>query len=65
MSIINPLTGKIFYEQLVKLKVKNALYLDMGEGWNYSWYRDKFGDVHEIHPQIAGSEYQTNWIVFK
>lgn len=45
--------------------MKNALYLDMGGGWNYSWYRDSVGKAHDIHPQTYGSIYQTNWIVFK
>ena len=40
--------------------MKNALYLDMGGGWNYS-----VGKAHDIHPQTYGSIYQTNWIVFK
>lgn len=54
-----------FVELLMRLKVRNALYLDMGGGWNYSWYRDSVGKVHDIHPQTYGSIYQTNWIVFK
>ena len=54
-----------FVEKLANLKVKYALYLDMGSGWNYSWYRDSEGTVHEIHPIKPWSKYQTNWIVFK
>lgn len=54
-----------FVEKLANLKVKYALYLDMGSGWNYSWYRDSVGIVHEIHPIKPWSKYQTNWIVFK
>lgn len=54
-----------FVALLQKLKAKNALYLDMGPGWNYSWYRDSIGMVHEIHPRKPWSKYQTNWIVFK
>ena len=54
-----------FVKLLIGLNVKNALYLDMGGGWNYSWCRDSVGAVHEIHPQTYGSRYQTNWIVFK
>lgn len=54
-----------FVAMLEKLQVRNALYLDMGSGWNYSWYRDSEGHLHEIHPQKPWSKYQTNWIVFK
>lgn len=54
-----------FVEKLANLKVKYALYLDMGSGWNYSWYRDSEGTAHEIHPIKPWSKYQTNWIVFK
>lgn len=61
----NCLAYSEFVKLLIGLNVKNALYLDMGGGWNYSWYRDSAGAVHEIHPQTNGSRYQTNWIVFK
>ena len=53
-----------FVTLLQKLKIKYALYLDMGPGWNYSWYRDSSGTIHEIHPLKPWSKYQTNWIVF-
>lgn len=39
-----------------------ALYLDMGPGWNYSWYRDENGNPVEIHS--IPTEYATNWITF-
>ena len=32
-------------------KVTHALYLDMGSGWNYAWYRDNNGKVKEIFPE--------------
>ena len=53
---------KTFISLLEQLKVKNALYLDMGRGWNYSYYRDNEGRVHDIHPRRH--QYTTNWIVF-
>ena len=37
--------------------------LDMGRGWNHSWYRDNKGTVVEIHPKTHS--YTTNWLVFK
>ena len=51
-----------FIESLEKIGVTHALYLDMGRGWNHSWYRDNKGTVVEIHPKTHS--YTTNWIVF-
>ena len=51
-----------FAASLKKLGVKEALYTDMGPGWNYAWYRDSGGNPIEIHsfPTI----FATNWITF-
>lgn len=60
-------TYEDFVKYLVAFKVKHALYLDMGSGWNYAWYRDKGGKVKEIFPEskLAPSyKYRTNWITF-
>lgn len=54
-----------YVETLRRLGVRHALYLDMGEGWNFSWYRDRRGGLHVIHPKMSNSVYQTNWIVFR
>ena len=61
----------VTYEDFVKClkayKVKHALYLDMGRGWNYAWYRDKGGKVIEQFPESKKSpnyKYRTNWITF-
>ena len=43
---------------------RHALYMDMGAGWNHSWWRDSDGHVHEIHPVAEKSRYCTNWITF-
>ena len=51
-----------FINSLEKIGVTHALYLDMGRGWNHSWYRDNNGTVVEIHPKTHS--YTTNWIVF-
>ena len=51
-----------FIESLEKIGVTHALYLDMGNGWNHSWYRDNDGNVVEIHPKTHC--FTTNWIVF-
>ena len=52
-----------FINSLEKIGVTHALYLDMGRGWNHSWYRDNKGTVVEIHPKTHS--YTTNWLVFK
>ena len=60
-------TYEDFVKYLVEFKVKYALYLDMGSGWNYAWYRDKGGKVIEQFPESKKSpnyKYRTNWITF-
>ena len=54
---------KLFISSLEKIGVTHALYLDMGSGWNHSWYRDNEERVVEIHPKTHS--YTTNWLVFK
>lgn len=51
-----------FMDGLEKLGVKNALYCDMGRGWNYSWYRKDNDTVQELFP--TPGQYTTNWIAF-
>lgn len=53
-----------FVVMLEKLAPRHALYLDMGAGWNHSWWRDGKGQVFEIHPKAEKSRYCTNWITF-
>ena len=59
---------KVSYERFVALleqfEPRHALYMDMGAGWNHSWWRDDDGKVHEIHPTAEKSRYCTNWITF-
>ena len=52
-----------YLQALVEAGVENALYMDMGAGWNHSFYRDEQGQVHVIHPK--GHSYPTNWLVVK
>lgn len=60
--------GSVEYEEFVRrllnYSVTHALYLDMGSGWNHSWWRDNNGSVHEIHPLIEKCRFCTNWITF-
>ena len=51
-----------FMDGLAKLGVKNAIYCDMGTGWNYSWYRKDNGTVKELFP--TPGRYTTNWVTF-
>ncbi len=51
-----------FMEGLRKLGVRNAVYCDMGYGWNYYWYRKADGSVKEIFS--TPGQYTTNWVVF-
>lgn len=53
-----------FVALLDEYGVSEALYLDMGSGWNHSWWRDADMSVHEIHPCTEKSHYCTNWITF-
>ena len=61
------MTYELFVKCLCEYKVTHALYLDMGRGWNYAWYRDNTGKVVELFPdsKMAPSyKYRTNWITF-
>ena len=61
------MTYEAFVKYLCTYKVTHALYLDMGRGWNYAWYRDKKGKVVVRFPEskMAPSyKYRTNWITF-
>ena len=51
-----------FMDGLARLGVRNAVYCDMGRGWNYSWYRQEAGSVREIFP--TPGRFTTNWVVF-
>ena len=53
-----------FVAMLEEFAPRHALYMDMGAGWNHSWWRDADGKVHEIHPVAEKSRYCTNWITF-
>lgn len=52
----------VFIQALLSEGVSEAIYLDMGTGWNYSWWRDQNGIAHEIHKYKI--PYTTNWITF-
>jgi len=51
-----------FIQELLNIGVTEALYVDMGPGWNYSFYKNVEGASCEIYKH-KGS-YTTNWITF-
>lgn len=55
---------KDFIASLIKLGVSDALYLDMGTGWNYGWYRET-SDRPAVKLFEARTPYQTNWLIIK
>ena len=52
-----------FIQALLDEGITEAIYIDMGPGWNYSWYRDENGVSHEIHNHKI--IYTTNWITLQ
>ena len=52
-----------FMEELKKLGVTNAIYMDMGAGWNYSWYREVSGKVRTLFGLPV--PWSHNWVVFR
>ena len=51
-----------YLDALMAIGVKEAIYCDMGTGWNYSWYREDDGSVKEIFH--TPGRYTTNWVAF-
>ena len=51
-----------FKKSLKELGVSEAIYLDMGSGWNYAWYRIDDATIVRLHPKVH--DYCTNWITF-
>ena len=58
------LTLRDFMDALPKMDISEALYLDMGRGWNYGWYRPTTGSP-AINFFDYKSPYQTNWLVIR
>lgn len=51
-----------FVMALTYHKVRNAICLDMGGGWNHSFYRNEANELKIIWPK--GHNHCTNWIYF-
>ena len=52
-----------FLDKLKELHVTNALYMDMGAGWNYSWYRKADGKPRTLFGLKV--PWSHNWVVFR
>jgi len=51
-----------FKDSLLSVGASEALYLDMGTGWNHAWYRKNKHKIIVLHPRKH--IYCTNWITF-
>lgn len=60
---VNRVSFDDFIAELKKAGVTDAIYMDMGSGWNHAYYRDKKGFLTIIHKKRH--DYCTNWIVFE
>lgn len=53
-----------FIGALCAIGVKSAIYLDMGAGWNYGWFRTAPGaEPRLLFPVARKTRYQTNWLI--
>ena len=52
-----------FMQELQRLGVTSALYMDMGAGWNYSWYRNAAEKVVTLFGLPV--PWAHNWVVFR
>lgn len=52
----------IFARALKAYGIENALYMNMGSGWNHAFYRDSDNQLHILFPKK--NKYCTNWITF-
>lgn len=60
---INMMKFDDFLHKLENLHVTNALYMDMGAGWNYSWYRKTNGRTKTLFGLKV--PWSHNWVVFR
>ncbi len=60
---VNMLLFEDFMAELQRLQVTNALYMDMGAGWNYSWYRNAADRVVTLFSLPV--PWSHNWVVFR
>ena len=63
IDAVNLMDFPEFAEKLRNLGVTNALYMDMGSGWNYSWLRLPSGEVESLFGLPV--PWSHNWLVFR
>lgn len=56
-----PMPLSRFLTELEKLEVENAVYMEMGQDYNHTWWRNEDGSATIQFPFYRGS----NWLVFK
>lgn len=54
-----------FIDALPSQGVNEALYTDMGQGWNYCFYREDKIDAYPIYLYSQSLPYASNFIAFK
>ena len=60
-----PITLKVFSEDLVLLGVNQLIYTDMGS-WDEGWYRNPINNnIKIIGQDLSQTSKQSNWVVFK
>lgn len=52
----------VFRRSLLRLGAAEAIYMDMGSGWNHAWCRPTADSILTLHPHTH--DYCTNWITF-
>lgn len=60
---ISPCTFAEFQSNLEQCQFDHAIYLDVGLGWSYAWYRLDDGSVRYLHSMPYPRS--SNWIVFR
>lgn len=65
MSKMKQTFGDFLKSLKEEIHAKNAIYMDMGPGWNHSWYLGDDKKHHIIFPYSKFSQYQTNWLIFR
>lgn len=56
-----PMTLERYLKEIAKLEVDDAVYMEMGQDYNHTWWRNEGGTATIQFPFYRG----TNWIVFK
>lgn len=54
-----------FIDALLSQGVKEALYTDMGQGWNYCFYREDKTDTYPVYLHSQSLPYASNFVAFK